>query len=277
MNEIVESFRSLFHSPAYELRKVLPELILIGSVVYVILRFLRGTRGARVLQGVAVLLVASILIVQVLANQFDWPRIKILYQYLLVAMLVTVLVVFQPELRRGLMRLGETSWFMRRLLNVRHETVEAIVRAAEDLSKRKVGALIAVERDVGLAGIIETGIRIDGLVSADLLRSIFWPGSPLHDMGVVIQENRVAAAGCQFPLAESDEVDRSLGSRHRAAIGLSHESDALVVVVSEETGAISLAINGQLRRFLTPAELREVLSEELGLRRTRRGASKKAA
>jgi diadenylate cyclase len=137
--------------------------------------------------------------------------------------------------------------------------VDAIVESLEYLSRNKIGALIAVERSVGLGALTQTGTSIDADVTASLLNTIFYPGSALHDMGTIVSAGRVAAAGCQFPLAESGDVDPSLGSRHRAALGLAQESDAVVLVVSEETGRVSLACEGQLYIGLETENLREML------------------
>jgi diadenylate cyclase len=174
-----------------------------------------------------------------------------------------VIVVFQPELRRALMRLGETRLF-RGFSKQLNEEIEPLVEAATFLSKRKIGALVAIERDVGLGGIAESGTRLDAELSADLLNTIFWPNSPLHDLGVVISQGRVAYAGVQFPLAESGDLERDLGSRHRAAVGMSQESDAVVMIVSEESGDISIAVRGVLFRKLTVDALRGMLNDLLG-------------
>jgi diadenylate cyclase len=161
------------------------------------------------------------------------------------------------------MRLGETRLF-RGWSGQVGEDIEQLVEAATFCSKRKIGALIAVERDVGLGGIAETATRINADLSAELLETIFWPNSPLHDLGVVISQGKVAFAGVQFPLAEEGTLERELGSRHRAAVGLSNESDAVIIVVSEETGDISIAERGVLMRKLTPDALRGMLGELLG-------------
>ncbi len=141
--------------------------------------------------------------------------------------------------------------------------IDQIVQAAGYLSTNKIGGLIAIEREDALASVAEGGTKLDAAVSAELLKTIFWPGSALHDMGVVIRAEKIVAAGVQFPLAESEEISQELGSRHRAAIGLSQESDCLVVAISEETGIISLAENGRLRRKLSPEDLREALRQRM--------------
>ena len=144
------------------------------------------------------------------------------------------------------------------------EEIEQLVEAATFLSRRKIGALIAIEREVGLGGIAESGTRLGADLSAELLETIFFPNTPLHDLGVIISGGKVAYAGVQFPLAEEGTLERELGSRHRAAVGLSNESDAVVLVVSEETGDVSIAERGTLLRKLTPDALRGILGELLG-------------
>jgi len=239
------------------------ELLLIGAVVYWVVRFLRGTRGARLLKGIAFVLISLYLIIRLVASSLGLERIDFLYRAFLQFATLAIVVVFQPELRRALMRLGETRLF-RGWSNQIDEEIDALVEAATFCSRRKIGALVAIEREVGLGGVAENGTRINGELSADLLNTIFWPNSPLHDLGVVVSQGRVAYAGVQFPLAESGELEKELGSRHRAAVGMSQESDAVVLVVSEETGDVSIAERGQLIRKLTPEGLRGLLTELLG-------------
>jgi diadenylate cyclase len=242
------------------------ELLVIGAGVYTVMRFLRGTRGARLLRGFVFLLVGSTLVVSLAANVLDLERIKVLYPYFVAGLFLVALVAFQPELRRALMRLGAASWFAGSSGEV-DRAIEAAVDAASYLSKNKIGALIAFERATEFGAIAESGCRLDAEVSKELLTTIFWPGSALHDMGVIISQGRVAAAAVQFPLTDSDEeLDPSMGSRHRAALGLSQESDAIIVVVSEETGTISIAEHGKLERFLSPESLRQLLKTRLGER-----------
>ncbi len=243
--------------------RVAIELLLIGMVVTWVVSFLRGTRGARMLRGIAFVLVVLYLVVRLVADQLGLERIVFLFERLLLVASFAILIVFQPELRRALMRLGETRLF-RSFSTQINEEIEAIVEATTFLSRRKIGALIAIEREVGLGGIAESGTRVNADLSAPLLETIFWPNSPLHDLGVVVSQGRVAYAGVQFPLAESGELEQELGSRHRAAVGLSQESDAVVVVVSEETGDVSIAERGQLIRKLNAEGLRGLLTELLG-------------
>jgi diadenylate cyclase len=264
MDDSLLSFKSFWTAVrAYHWWQVGIELLLIGAVVYWVITFLRGTRGARMLKGVAFVLITLYLIVRLVGTQFGLTRIEFLYRQFLIFASVATVVVFQPELRRALMRLGETRLFRSWSSQV-DEEIDALVEAATFLSRRKIGALVAIERDVGLGGIAESGTRVGAELSAPLLETLFWPNSPLHDLGVIVSGGKVAYAGVQFPLAESGDLERELGSRHRAAVGMSQESDAVVLVVSEETGDVSIAERGQLIRKLTPEGLRGLLSELLG-------------
>ncbi|MGH7179538.1 MAG: diadenylate cyclase CdaA [Tepidisphaeraceae bacterium] len=261
---------------AYAWWQIAIELLLIGLCVYAVLRFLRGTRGARLLKGIAFILISLYLMIRLAAETFHLERIAFLYGQFVQFASIAIIVVFQPELRRALMRLGETRLF-RTWSNQVDEEIEQLVEMAAFCSKRKIGALVAIEREVGLGGIAESGTRLNAELSAPLLNTIFWPNSPLHDLGVVVSQGRVMYAGVQFPLAESGELERELGSRHRAAVGMSEESDAVVLVVSEETGDVSIAERGQLIRKLTRDGLRDLLSELLGRGDGALSAKKKAA
>lgn len=246
----------------YHWWQVAIQLFLIGAVVFWVIRFLEGTRGVRMLKGIAVLLISLYLIVSLVGKVFRLDPIIFLYEKLLFFATFALAVVFQPELRLALMRLGETRLFRGWSQQI-NEDIEQLVESATFLSRRKIGGLIAIEREVGLVGFGETATRINADLTADLLNTIFWPNSPLHDLGVVISQGRIAFAGVQFPLAESGELERELGSRHRAAVGMSQESDAVIIVVSEETGDISIAESGKLIRKLTPDALRGLLMELL--------------
>ncbi len=263
---MLESLQAIIERLMHPDRRTLSaffELLLIGLVVHMVLRFLRGTRGERLFRGVAMVLLVATIIVSVLADQLELERIKVLYPPFLVGMLLVALVAFQPELRRALIRLGATRLFAN-LSGEMERVIDAVVECADYCSRNKIGALIAIERSTQLSALMESGTRMDSEVSAPLLNTIFWPGSALHDMGVVISGGRVAAAGVQFPLTDTDGLDQSFGSRHRAALGLSEDSDAVVIAVSEETGIISVFERGQITRHLTPDELRETLRTSLG-------------
>ncbi|MHC5109144.1 MAG: diadenylate cyclase CdaA [Planctomycetota bacterium] len=260
--ELIQTVRS-FIDRAFENPIVtIVELLLIGTVVYTVLRFLQGTRGARLIRAVFIILAVSFALVWLIAERFGFERINVLYPYFLLAIFLVSLVAFQTELRRLLLRLGEGGW-LQHWIKEHTSTVDPVVTAVERLAKRKVGALIAIERTTEIGAVTDSGVRLDARVSSELLETIFHPGTPLHDLGVIIRGDVILAACCQFPLAESGELDRSLGSRHRAGLGMSHEADAIVIIVSEETGGISLAVRGRMERSISTERLRSRLVKEL--------------
>ncbi len=248
---------------SYEWYEIALELAVIWLCVYMVVRFLKGTRGAGVIKGFIILLVLLTLAIQVLGQETDaFGRLKFIYERFLGLVALLLIVVFQPELRQAMIRLGHTRWLggSRRQVT---RVVDAVSEAAIFLSKSQFGALIAIERDVGLGGLVEGGVRMDAHVSARLLESIFWPNSPLHDLGVVIRGDRVVAACVQFPLAEEGSVLPEFGSRHRAAAGLTFESDCLVIIVSEETGGISLVERGIMKLDIRHEDLRDLIATRL--------------
>ena len=239
------------------------EIVLIWVLVYAVVRFIQGTRAAGALKGLLLFVLVATLVFGIIGEREMFQRLSFLYQNFLTVAAIALIVIFQPELRRGFIRLGETRWF--KTESQAGGIVGAIVDAAAYLSKAKFGAIVVIEREVGLRGLVtEGGTPIGGAVSARLLQTIFFPNSALHDLAVVIADGVIQAAGVQLPLAEpSDMPDPGLGARHRAAVGLTKECDALVVVVSEETGSISIAERGRLERGLTPDQLREELTRRL--------------
>ncbi len=253
-------FEYLYRISFHERLVVCIELILIGIFVYIILSFLQGTRGERLFRGVIFIIIVGSLILNLVVDQFDLVRVKYLYKGFLVTILIIALVGFQPEIRRALIRIGQAG-FLSSSPQQLSRSVEEIINAVTQLAATRTGAIIVIEQQVGLGEFIETGVRIDAKVTADLLRTIFYPGSALHDMAVIIQGDRVVAARVQLPLAEGDSFQgRQLGSRHRAAVGVTSGSDATVIVVSEETGIVSLALNGNLIRNVSEAQLRRHLT-----------------
>lgn len=256
----LESFWTAVRS--YSPWRVAFELVLIGGVVFWIVRFLQGTRGARLLKGIVVLLLGLFFVISLLRTQ-GFTVIAFLYERLLLIASLAIVVVFQPELRRAFMRLGETRIWRPSMIQI-DQDVHELVESAVYNSKRKVGMLVAIEREVRLGGFAEGAVKVDAELNSAVLNTIFFPDSPLHDLGVIISNGRITHAGVQFPLAESGELERELGSRHRAAVGMSQESDAVVLVVSEETGDISIAERGVLIRKLTPEALQDFLGEMLG-------------
>jgi diadenylate cyclase len=230
------------------------EIGILALMFYYVLLFLRGTRGAQVLTG----MIVSIALMFLLTNFLRLNTLNWMIQQLSVFLPLAFIIIFQPEIRRALAELGRPHVFSG--AEHRREVVDLIIEAVTQLADSKIGALIAIEREIGLGSITQTGTKIDSSLSAELLASIFYPRTPLHDGGVIIQGDRLLAAGCLFPLSQKEELSSQLGTRHRAAIGLTEDSDAIVVVVSEETGNISLSYNGKLRRGLDDERLTRMLS-----------------
>jgi len=239
------------------------ELAVIWVCVYIVFRFLHGTRGAGVIKGFAVLLVVGTIAIRVLAAASDaFTRLDFIYDRALGLAAILLIVVFQPELRQAMIRLGR-AWSFRTSKGSVHDVVDAVALAVSFLSKSQFGALIAIERSSRLGGLIESGVRLDAKVDSRLLSSIFWPNNPLHDLGVVIRGDRILAASVQFPLAEEGALPTKYGSRHRAAVGLTVESDCIVVVVSEETGAIAITEYGRMESEIPRDDFKETLARRL--------------
>jgi len=240
------------------------EMALIGLVVYWAVDFLEGTRGERLFRGVVFILVVGFIVLKLIVSRFGFERLQYLYNGFLIFVLIIAVAGFQPEIRRALIRIGQPT-FLARTSQQLARTVEQIIAAVADLSATKTGAIIVVEKRVALGEFIETGVRLNADVSTELLKTIFYPGTPLHDMAVVIRDEKIVAARVQLPLAEPGSVDGvELGSRHRAAIGITAGSDAICIVVSEESGVVSLAQDGKLIRGVTESQIREQLTSTMG-------------
>ena len=238
------------------------ELILIGLVVYWVVDFLEGTRGERLFRAVIFILIAGVLVLKLIVGQFHLERLQYLYNGFLIGVLIVAVAAFQPEVRRALMRIGQSHLWSSTSKQL-SRTAEELVAAVTELSAARIGAIIVIEKRVALGEFIETGVRVDARVTAELLKTIFQPGTALHDMAVVIRGDRIVAARVQLPLAEAvGAAGRGLGSRHRAAIGITTGSDAVCLVASEETGIVSLAENGKLTRNMRESELIERLASE---------------
>lgn len=239
--------------------KDIVDVLIVAFIIYQLLLTFRGTKAVPMILGLFIVLLASRYFVYLGLHTLNW-----ILQNFLTAGLILVIVIFQPELRRALARFGHQS--ILRFFSEAQEThmVDEIVRAATTLAEKKIGALIAMERDTKLSNYVEAGVDIDGKLSRRLLESIFITKSPLHDGAVIVSGNRITAAACFLPLTINPTVDKDMGTRHRAALGLSEETDALVVVVSEETGNISLAVEGKIQVRLDPLHLRAILLKYLG-------------
>ena len=231
------------------------DVAVVAVILYQLLRLLRGTQGIQILVGLILLAVIGIL-----STTFNLILLSWLFRNASFFIIIAVIVMFQPELRRAFDQLGRIGHIGRPLsrYNTRQysQAISEAIRATERLSMKKTGALIAFEREVGLEDYAATGVRINGEISAEMLQSIFYPNSPLHDGAVIVRGNRIVAAGCLLPLPEEGTVKERLGTRHRAALGLSLASDALVLVVSEETGNISVIEEGKISKNLDADDLR---------------------
>ncbi len=232
------------------------EVLILWIGIYQIYRAFRATRGARILVGI-------VMILAILTSVAFIFQLKVIAWILVRSALwgaFAVVIIFQPELRSALAKLGSSSLFS----FSKHQRLEFTSVLADTvimLSKARIGALFAIEKEIELREISETGVRLDAEFSSELAQSIFYPKAALHDGGMILSQGRVASAGCVFPVSQKEMSDRTLGLRHRAAVGLSEETDAVAVVVSEETGAISIAINGELRHNLSDTDFREILEE----------------
>src|SRR5216110_238903 len=233
------------------------EITILAVGIYYALIFVRGTRGWPIVVGFLMVL----LVLTVVTTALDLRVLLWLLTKFLTGLAIAVLVIFQPELRRMLAELGNLPLFTS--ATETRENIEIVIQTDERLSEVKIGALIAIEQSIQLAEVVESGVTVDCEATPEMLETIFFPNNAIHDGGVIIRGDRIAKAACIFPLTQRQDLNKSLGTRHRAAIGLSEETDAVVVAVSEETGAISYAYKGQLTRGVTSEELRAFLSSVL--------------
>jgi len=231
--------------------KVILEIVILWFVIYQVMLFFEGTRAIQVVRGIAIILVSFFVFQRLGLNRLDW-----LFKNFFATSVIAVLIIFHPEIRAGLARLGQKHIFTVQL----HEEeldlmLKEIGKAAESLSRDKIGALIAIEKNDPLNAFAENGIAIDSKVSSELIQAVFTPNNPLHDGGMIIQNGRISSVGCFFPLAQNQGLSRIFGTRHRAAIGLSEETDALIVVISEERRDISLVYRSKLDKDLSQEAL----------------------
>lgn len=231
------------------------EITVIAVIFYLFYSFFEGTRALQVLRGIILLAIAFLF-----ARLFDLQSINWLLEKVFALSLIGFFILFQPELRRGLATIGGHHFFSTHEL--KEQNIYELAKAARALSEKGYGAIIAIERLTGLRSYIATGLPMDSFVSSELIVSLFTPGNPLHDGGIVISDNRISAAACLFPLTQKTSLSASLGTRHRAALGLSEESDSIVIVVSEETSKISIAENGMLVTDLDENSLLEYLKKK---------------
>ena len=251
----------VFASPWNIFRNLL-DIFIVAYIFYRLLGLIQGTRAVQLLKGLMILLVFSVLVSYLQLDMVNW-----LLEKLWIIFAITLPIVFQPELRRILEQLGKGSFFKTSNGGVDPESYQAIIKELTDavgiLARNRVGALIIISRETGIEEYLESGIKLDSLVSAGLLINTFVPNTPLHDGALVIKDGRIYKAACFLPLSNSPELPKELGTRHRAGLGISEVSDVLAIIVSEETGSVSLGRAGRLLRFLDVQSLKEVLEKEL--------------
>jgi diadenylate cyclase len=233
------------------------EILLLAVSIYYGYLYFRGTRGAKVFTGLAILFIFLTLVSQIL----NLTVISWLLRSLTAFIAVALVVIFQPELRRALAELGSNHFFSSARQN--RETINVVADAVFELANKQLGALIAIERDTGIRSFAESGVNLDCEISQELLLTIFFSKTPLHDGGIIIRDDRIIAAACIFPVSQREDLDRTFGLRHRAGLGITEESDAIAIVVSEETGNISVCHRGKIERGFKPGNLEKRLAELL--------------
>ncbi|WP_046175599.1 diadenylate cyclase CdaA [Domibacillus indicus] len=237
------------------------DILLVWYVVYKLLMVIRGTKAVQLLKGIFV-----IIIIRAIAGFTGLDTLSWIMQQALTWGFLAVIIIFQPEVRRALEQLGRGRIFSRSAIQEDEEQrkiIDALVKSVRYMGKRRIGALISIEKETGMNDYIETGIPMQSVITSELLINIFIPNTPLHDGAVIIQKDQIAAAACYLPLSENPFISKELGTRHRAALGISEVTDSLTIVVSEETGAISVTRNGDLYRDLTEEEFQDILEHQL--------------
>ncbi|NLY67808.1 MAG: TIGR00159 family protein [Tissierellia bacterium] len=236
------------------------DILIVAIAFYKLFMLIRETRAEQLTKGIFVLFALT-----KVSEWLEFYTLNWILETMMTVGVIAILIVFQPELRRALEYIGRSRFFTKSFLEIKGESLKEIfseiVDAVASLSRQKIGALIVIERETGLNEVAETGTKIEGKVSSDLLINIFIPNTPLHDGAVIIKDDVVKAAGCFLPLTDNTSLSKDLGTRHRAALGISERSDCLAIVVSEETGSISIAENGSLARYLDIKTLEQILMD----------------
>ncbi|MDV6377419.1 diadenylate cyclase CdaA [Sporosarcina sp. GW1-11] len=240
-----------------EILKNIVDVLLVWFVLYKLITIIKGTKAVQLLKGIFVILIGRYVTEWLGLKTLQWMMEEVLRWGFLAA-----IIIFQPELRRALEQLGRGRLFARTALQEEEERdrlVSAFVKSVSYMAKRRIGALITIEKETGLNEYIETGISMNSDITSELLINIFIPNTPLHDGAVIVTKNRIAAAACYLPLSESPFISKELGTRHRAALGISEVTDAVTIIVSEETGAVSLTVGGEINRHLDMEEFEKLL------------------
>lgn len=234
------------------------DILLVAFIIYRIILLIKGTRAVQMLVGLAV-----ILIVYVGSQVGGLYTLHWLLENFLSSIILVIIVIFQSDIRRALIHVGRNPFFADLSYKEETEVIEELIKASVNMANKRIGALVVIERETGLKDFLEVGVEIDAKVSSDLITSIFLPFSPIHDGALVIQQGRLKRAGCFLPISQNPDISKTLGTRHRAAIGLTELVDAVAIVVSEETGKISVVVGGRITRDLDSTSLKRVLSRLL--------------
>ncbi len=257
MSQLLDAIIEFFRFSSFSVRDAI-DIVIVAYLIYRFLLLLRGTRSAQMTLGIVVLL-----LFYWVTRYFELTAVQWLFTNLLTYIVFGIIVLYQNEIRRALAGIGRNPLPGRYWRNGGPQGFEEIVLAATTLASRKIGALIVVERDIGLRNYAESGIALDAVLTYDLLVTIFSPHTPLHDGAVIVQRNRIIAAGCFLPLTLDPQLSKELGTRHRAAIGITEETDAVAIIVSEETGIISASLGGRILRNLDGTALRSLLEKSV--------------
>ncbi len=273
MTQLIDTIKNSFAS--FDFVVDILDMALVAIIIYSLLKFTKKTRAMQVIKGLGIIIIVARICEYLQLQTMSW-----VLNYIINAGAVLLVIVFQPEIRRALEKIGRGKIFDIAFNHTPTETlsdvIEEIIKSVLNLSKHKIGALIVFERKTALGDVIESGTILNAAISSELIENIFFPNTPLHDGAMIIHDDVIVAAGCFLPLSDNKNLPSELGTRHRAGIGISEVSDCITILVSEETGVISMAKEGRLTRYLDSAELREILEDVLITRQKTKGARQKS-
>ncbi|MGR3317182.1 MAG: diadenylate cyclase CdaA [Candidatus Anammoxibacter sp.] len=260
MQELIGKFvKNFTDMNGWVIAKASLEIFIIFVIIYLVLRVLQGTRGEGILRALAFIIVITSITILFLVRKLHLYSVEWIIEEFLPVFILPIIILFQQEFRRAIVRLGHNT-FLRVFFKQSSSVITEIIKAIINMSDNRVGGLIAIEREVGLDSYAEKGTMINADITSDLIKTIFWPSSPLHDGAIIIRDQKIVAASCLFPLSENPDIAKEMGTRHRAGIGLTEETDAISIIISEETGKISVSIQGKTNVHLGEKELTKILN-----------------
>ena len=261
MQEYINIFTKYFSDVnGWSVAKASLEIFIIFLLIYLVLRVLQGTRGEGILRALAFIIVIASVTILFLVRKLNLYTVEWIIDEFLPVFIIPIIILFQQEFRRAVVRLGHNTFlrvFFKQSSSLSSELTNAVIAMGDN----KIGGLIAIEREIGLDRYIEGGTKINADITSELIKTIFWPSSPLHDGGIIIRNQKIVAASCIFPLSESPEISKEMGTRHRAGIGLTEDTDAVSIIVSEETGKITVAMQGKAEQYIDKKELKRTLRD----------------